>query len=171
MQRDSEYLLASSLPQSNASPPEGGEDRLGGSRDSSSFDESTLDLELSGEVNLAALEEYAQLQRSIFTTALVVTVLSFTLGALFVGIQFSISLLVGALSGLIYLRLLARNIGKLGKSSKTVSKVQLLVPVMLVLAISRLPQLDLLPALIGFILYKPSLALQVFFESRSRLSS
>ncbi len=164
-------MPASSLLQFNPSPPKGGEDRLEVSNEASSFAETTLDVELSGEANLAALEEYAQLQRRIFTTALVVIALSFSLSAFFLGLQFSISLLVGAFSGLIYLRLLARNIGKLGKGSKAVSKVQLLVPVMLVLAVSRLPQLDLLPALIGFILYKPSMALQVFFESRSRFSS
>jgi ATP synthase protein I len=38
----------------------------------------------------------------------------------------------------------------------------LLVPVVLVLGCSRIPQLEILPALIGFLLYKPALLLQAF---------
>ena len=78
------------------------------------------------------------------------------------------SLLVGALSGVLYLRLLARSIGKLGTSSKSVGKIQLIVPVLLVLAVSKLSQLELLPALLGFLLYKPSLVFQILLESRSQ---
>lgn len=72
--------------------------------------------------------------------------------------------MAGSFSGILYLRLLARSIGKLGKSSKTVGKVQLIIPVLLVLVVSRLPQLSLLPAILGFLLYKPSLIIQEMFE-------
>ena len=40
----------------------------------------------------------------------------------------------------------------------------LLVPVVLVLAAAKLPQLELLPALIGFLLYKPALILQAVLD-------
>jgi len=83
----------------------------------------------------------------------------------------SISLLIGALFGALYLRLLARSVGNLGKSSKTVGKIQLVVPVLLVLGVSKLPQLDLLPSLLGFLLYKPSLILQVMLESSNKEES
>ena len=53
---------------------------------------------------------------------------------------------------------------RLGNGSKKVGKLQLLVPVVLVLASARLPQLDLLPALIGFLLYKPALILQALAD-------
>ncbi|HJM80659.1 MAG TPA: ATP synthase, partial [Prochlorococcaceae cyanobacterium Fu_MAG_72] len=36
---------------------------------------------------------------------------------------------------------------------------------LLVLVVSRLPQLELLPALLGFMLYKPAMILQVLFDS------
>ena len=75
------------------------------------------------------------------------------------------SVLVGSLAGVLYLRLLARSVGKLGNGSKKVGKLQLLVPVVLVLAAARLPQLELLPALLGFLLYKPALILQAVLDS------
>jgi ATP synthase protein I len=62
------------------------------------------------------------------------------------------------------LRLLAKSIGSLGKKSTSISKVQLLVPVLLVLVVAKLPQLQLIPALVGFVLYKPSLILQFLLE-------
>ena len=88
------------------------------------------------------------------------TIFSVGIAGFFWGIQASASLLLGALSGIFYFRLLARGVGRLGTSSKIVGKVQLLVPVILVLASSRFPQLHLIPALIGFLLYKPALIIQ-----------
>jgi ATP synthase protein I len=100
---------------------------------------------------------YVQLQRDIYILTLALSVLIVFCTAFFAGFNTSISILIGALSGTIYLRLLARGIGRLGISSKSVGKVQLLVPVLLVLAASKSSQLELLPCLFGFLLYKPSL--------------
>ena len=70
------------------------------------------------------------------------------------------SVLVGALAGLLYLRLLGRSVQRLGTASKQMGRAQLLVPVVLVLMAAKVPQLQLLPALLGFLLYKPALFLQ-----------
>jgi ATP synthase protein I len=40
----------------------------------------------------------------------------------------------------------------------------LIVPVLLILAVIKLPELQLLPALVGFLLYKPSLIIQFLFK-------
>jgi len=130
--------------------------------------ESNLDLGLSVEVSSSSSDEYVQLQQRIFRAVMIVSVLAVTLSAFFFESEVSISLLVGALSGGFYLRILARSIGKLGKTAKSVSKIQLVIPVLLVLTASKLSQLDLLPALLGFVLYKPSLIFQFMLESRSK---
>ena len=88
------------------------------------------------------------------------TIIFVGIAGFFWGIQASASLLVGALSGIFYFRLLARGVGRLGTSSKIVGKVQLLVPVILVLVSSRFPQLEIIPALLGFLLYKPALIIE-----------
>ncbi len=130
-----------------------------------SSSETLLNLDSSGESSSTSLDEYVQLQRRIFHTTLIVSVFAVSISAFFFPLQTSISLLVGALSGVLYLRLLARSIGRLGKSSKAVSKIQLVIPVLLLLAVAKLPQLDLIPALLGFLLYKPSLIIQSLLES------
>jgi len=108
--------------------------------------------------------EYVQLQSGIFKCALVLSALAVVFTAIVIDFHSSISVLVGALSGLVYLRLLARSIGRLGVQSQSVGKAQLLVPVILVVVVTRLPQLELLPSLVGFLLYKPSLIIQFLLK-------
>ena len=82
----------------------------------------------------------------------------------FLGFTFGFSIFIGAIAGIFYLRLLAKSIGKLGKESSGVSKLQLLVPVCLFIFASKLGSLDIFPAMIGFFIYKPSL---ILYFSRS----
>ena len=105
-------------------------------------------------------DEYLELQFRVLRLTFLLTVFSVGIAGFFLGIQVSASILFGALSGIFYFRLLARGVGRLGTSSKIVGKVQLLVPVLLVLVSSRFPQLDLIPALLGVFLYKPALIIQ-----------
>jgi len=105
-------------------------------------------------------DEYLELQFRVLRLTFLLTIFSVGIAGFFLGIQASASLFIGALSGIFYFRLLARGVGRLGTSSKIVGKVQLLVPVLLVLVSSRFPQLDLIPALLGFLLYKPALIIQ-----------
>jgi len=83
---------------------------------------------------------------------------------IFLGFTFGFSIFIGAIAGIFYLRLLAKSIGKLGKESSGVSKLQLLVPVCLFIFASKLGSLDIFPVMIGFFIYKPSL---IFYFSRS----
>lgn len=110
-------------------------------------------------------DDYLRLQRRLLLATLIVSAIAVLITALAFNLHIAGSLLVGALGGLLYLRLLARSVGKLGNGAKKVGKTQLLVPVVLVLASARLPQLELLPALLGFLLYKPALILQVLLDS------
>jgi len=145
-------------------PSQGGNVDVSASDQTCSDSKPGLNLEASEEFSGALDTEYVQLQLRIFKMAIVFTVFSVLICAIFIDIHFSISLLIGALSGILYLRLLARGIGKLGKTSMSVSKVQLLVPVLLFFLASRFPELELLPALLGFLIYKLSLIVQFLLE-------
>ena len=101
--------------------------------------------------------DYLKLQLAIFSltflVSLVITVLTFIL----ISLKFGLSIFIGSVVGIFYLRLLAKSIGKLGKSSSGVSKFQLLLPVCLFIFASKNELIEILPAIIGFFLYKPSL--------------
>ncbi len=113
------------------------------------------------------INEYSSLQLRIFRITLFLTVFSFLFTTIVFDFSAAISLLIGAFSGILYFRLLAKSIGSLGKNSSSVSKFQLIVPVLLVLVVSKLPDLHLIPALMGFLLYKPSLILQFLLEPKA----
>ena len=111
------------------------------------------------------MEDYARLQQRLILATLIVSAAAVALTVVVFDLPTAGSVLVGALAGVVYLWLLARSVSKLGNGSKKVSKIQLLVPAVLVLAGSRFPQLELLPAILGFLLYKPALILQALFDS------
>jgi ATP synthase protein I len=110
------------------------------------------------------MDDYRRLQRRLLVATALATALAVPLTALVFDIATAASLLVGSLAGLLYLRLLARSVSRLGVDRKSVGKVQLLVPIVLVLAAARIPQLQMLPALVGFLLYKPALIVQAVLD-------
>ena len=113
---------------------------------------------------LSQNDEYTKLQLTIFGITLILSILLASITGIFLGFTFGFSIFTGAIAGIFYLRLLAKSIGKLGKESSGVSKLQLLVPVCLFIFASKLGYLDIFPAMIGFFIYKPSL---ILYFSRS----
>ena len=109
-------------------------------------------------------DEYFKLQITIFGITFIVAILVASITGIIFGYTFGFSVFIGAIAGIFYLRLLAKSIGKIGKESAGISKLQLLVPVCLFIFASKLGSLEILPAMIGFFIYKPSL---VFYFSRS----
>ena len=113
---------------------------------------------------LSQNDEYTKLQLTIFGITFIVSILLASITGISLGFTFGFSIFTGAIAGIFYLRLLAKSIGKLGKESSGVSKLQLIVPVCLFIVASKLGSLDIFPAMIGFFIYKPSL---IFYFSRS----
>ena len=111
------------------------------------------------------MEDYARLRQRLILATLMASAAAVAISALVFDLPTAGSVLVGSLAGVLYLWLLARSVSKLGNGSKKVGKIQLLVPAVLVLAGARFPQLELLPAILGFLLYKPALILQALFDS------
>ena len=109
-------------------------------------------------------DEYTKLQLTIFSITFFIAIFLALITGTILGFTFGFSVLVGALAGIFYLRLLAKSIGKLGKESTGVSKLQLLVPVCLFIFANKLGSIEIFPAILGFFIYKPSL---IFYFSRS----
>ena len=99
---------------------------------------------------LSQNDEYTKLQLTIFGITFIISILLASITGIFLGFTFGFSIFIGATAGIFYLRLLAKSVGKLGKESSGVSKLQLLVPVCLFIFASKLGSLDIFPAMIGF---------------------
>ena len=121
----------------------------------------------SAAVNTSAengMESFARLQVRLMLATVIVSVVAILFAAFYFDLFVARSLLVGAVAGLFYLRLLARSVARLGGGSRQVGRFQLVVPIVLIVSAARFPQLDLLPAFVGFLLYKPALILQTVFD-------
>jgi ATP synthase protein I len=121
----------------------------------------------SAAVNTSAengMESFARLQARLMLATVIVSVVAILFAAFYFDLFVARSLLVGAVAGLFYLRLLARSVARLGGGSRQVGRFQLVVPIVLIVSAARFPQLDLLPAFVGFLLYKPALILQTVFD-------
>lgn len=127
-------------------------------------DDTTSGSSASAKVPDNGMEYYERLQRRLLmATACAIAAAVPITGLLFDGAT-ALSLLLGGVAGLLYLRLLARSVSRLGGDRRSVGKLQLLVPVVLVMAAARIPSLEILPALLGFLLYKPALIVQALLD-------
>ena len=116
------------------------------------------------QILFSKTDDYTKLQITIFGITFLVAILIATISGIIIGFSFGFSVFIGAIAGIFYLRLLAKSIGKIGKESTGVSKLQLLVPICLFIFASKLGSLDIFPSMLGFFIYKPSL---IFYFSRS----
>ena len=112
---------------------------------------------------LSVNNDFSKLQLDLFALTFVISIFISLFTGILINSQFGVSILIGSIAGIFYLRLLAKSIGNLGKSSSGVSKVQLLIPVSLFIFASKIEFIEILPALIGFFIYKPAI---IFYFSR-----
>lgn len=108
----------------------------------------------------APVDEYGRLQRRLLLATLALTALVTLITWPVFGAAAARSLLLGGCCGLLYLRLLARSVARIGPDSRSLGRFQIVVPALLIVAAARIPAIALLPALAGFLLYKPALLLQ-----------
>lgn len=110
----------------------------------------------------ATPDPFLRLQRRLLLATLLVTLVVTLISWPLFGASAARSLLLGGSCGLLYLRLLARSVARIGPDSRSLGRFQIVVPALLVVAAARIPAISLLPALLGFLLYKPALLLQAF---------
>ncbi len=113
--------------------------------------------------NFIAENEYYKLQLSIFVLTFFISLIASLISVFLINPIFGLSIFVGSIAGIFYLRLLAKSIGNLGKTSSGVSKIQLLIPVCLFIFASKNELIEIFPSIIGFFFYKPAL---IFYFSR-----
>jgi ATP synthase protein I len=109
----------------------------------------------------SSMQEFYQLYQELLLTTLALT------GIIFIAVLFSYSLnialnyLIGACTGVIYWRMLAKDVERLGREKQQLSKTRLALLVGLILLASRWNQLQILPIFLGFLTYKAALIIYV----------
>jgi ATP synthase protein I len=118
-------------------------------------------LAVSGEPD-ASMQEYYSLLKELFVATLTFTTVIFAGVWYFYSLDVALNYLLGAIGGIIYLLLLARDVGQLGRERGKLSQTRMAIFVALIVAAISIDQLSILPVFLGFLTYKATLLYYIF---------
>lgn len=100
------------------------------------------------------MDEYYLLKKSILIATLSIAAIIFFAVWLEFSLSIASSYLMGALVGIVYLRMLAKDVEKLSSDNQKVSSGRLALFVGMIVLATRLEQLSVFPMFLGFLTYK-----------------
>ena len=118
-------------------------------------EESTL--EESSVISDDSMDEYQQLKLELYLMTVGVTIVAFIAVASTYGLRIALNYLLGAVAGVVYLRLLARDVDRIGNGNIRLSPNRLAMFVVLIIVAAKWHQLQVLPVFLGFLTYKAAI--------------
>ncbi|MDJ0733769.1 MAG: ATP synthase subunit I [Nostocaceae cyanobacterium] len=119
---------------------------------------------------VASMQEFYQLSQQLLLVTLVLTGIIFVSVWIFYSLHIALNYLIGACGGVVYLKMLAKDVERLGGEKKRLSKTRFALFIGLVVVATQWRQLEVLPIFLGFLTYKATLlvyTMQTVFKSGS----
>jgi ATP synthase protein I len=113
----------------------------------------------------SSMQEYFKLQQDLLKVIVVLTGIIFISVWIFYSLNIALNYLIGACTGVVYLRMLAKNVEQLGREKQRLSNTRLALLILLILVASRWDQLQIMPIFLGFLTYKAGLIIYVLRTS------
>ena len=107
------------------------------------------------------MHEFYQLYQELLVATLALTGIIFIFVWIFYSLNIALNYLIGACTGVLYLRMLAKDVERLGRGKERLSKTRLALLVGLILLASQWNQLQIMPIFLGFLTYKAALIIYV----------
>lgn len=118
-----------------------------------------------------SMQEFYQLYQQLLRVTIALTGIAFISVWIFYSLNIALNYLLGGCAGLVYLRLLAKDVEQLGQEKQRLSKTRFALFIGLMIVATQLHQLKVLPIFLGFLTYKGTLLiymLQTAFMSNSK---
>jgi len=109
----------------------------------------------------SSMQEFYQLYQELLIITLALTVIIFASVWISYSLNMALNYLLGACAGVLYLRMLAKDVERLGREKNQLSKTRLALLIALILLASRWNQLQIMPIFLGFLTYKATLIIYV----------
>jgi ATP synthase protein I len=120
------------------------------------------DQQLPEEAN-ASMEEYYRLQQNLLLATLVFSGIIFASTWLAYSLNIALNYLIGACTGVVYLRMLAKNVANIGRGQNKISSGRLALFIGLIVVATQWQQLQIMPVFLGFLTYKVALIAYVLW--------
>ncbi|BAZ48087.1 ATP synthase subunit I [Nostoc sp. CENA67] len=122
--------------------PTTGQDAISGSEDTESDN---------------SMGEFYQLYQKLLVITLVLTGIIFISVWIFYSLNIALNYLIGACTGVVYLKMLAKDVERLGGEKKRLSKTRFALFIGLIVLATQWRELQILPIFLGFLTYKATL--------------
>lgn len=104
-----------------------------------------------------SMGEFYQLYQKLLVITLVLTGIIFISVWIFYSLNIALNYLLGACTGVVYLRMLAKDVERLSSEKKRLSKTRFALFIGLIVLATRWHELQILPIFLGFLTYKATL--------------
>jgi ATP synthase protein I len=105
----------------------------------------------------SSMQEFYQLFQGLFSITLALTGIIFISVWIFYSLNTALNYLLGAVTGMVYLKMLARDVERLGQEKRQLSKSRFALFIGVIVVATQLRQLQILPIFLGFLTYKATL--------------
>lgn len=104
-----------------------------------------------------SMQEFFQLSQELLNITLVLAGIIFICVWIFYSLNIALNYAIGACTGVVYLKMLAKDVEGLGNEKKRLSKNRFALFIGLIVVATQWQQLQILPIFLGFLTYKATL--------------